>query len=65
MKKLFFIFITVVFCLCLSAGAFAAELSPKLVAVDAYLEQNDPDKNGYDREWIFGGVHLIANWRIK
>ena len=25
----------------------------------------DPDKNGYEREWVFGGVHLIANWRIK
>ena len=22
-------------------------------------------KNGYEREWIFGSVHLIANWRIK
>ena len=39
MKKLFF-FITVALCLCPMTGAFAAELSLKLVAVDAYLEQN-------------------------
>ncbi|MCL2111045.1 MAG: beta-lactamase family protein [Clostridiales bacterium] len=45
MKKLFSILIAVACCLCLPAGAFAAEmaeLSPKLADVDAYLEQNFP-----------------------
>ncbi|MCL2051560.1 MAG: beta-lactamase family protein [Lachnospiraceae bacterium] len=46
MKNLFSILITLSFCLCLSSlpvgGAFAAELYPKLAAVDAYLLENFP-----------------------